>query len=191
MIRSMHSESRWISSLREFRSPRTVAFCGVMCALAAALGSFATINVGPYLKVGVSGLPNRIVDFLFGPAVGAFFSGALEVIKFLLRPDGVYFPGFTLSAVLGGVIYGFAFYKRPVTLPRCFCAHALVKTFVNIGLNTLWLSILYNRAAWALLPARIVGNLVSLPVDTVITYVLLRAVERVIPHLRKKNPAMR
>ena len=98
------AESRWVSSLREFRSPRAVAFCGVMCALAVVLGQIATINMGPYLKIGLSGMPNQVVDMLFGPSVGAIFSGALEVLKYVLRTDGVYFPGFTLSAMAAGAV---------------------------------------------------------------------------------------
>ena len=168
----------WGSSLREFRSPRTVAFCGVMGALAVLLGTVATINLGPYLKIGLSGLPNQIVDHLFGPAVGAFFSGALEVIKFALRPDGVYFPGFTLSAVAAGAIYGTLFYRQPVSIWRVTLAHTLVKLFVNLGLNTLWLTILYKKAVWALLPARALTNFVRLPGDVLVTWLLLSAIER-------------
>ncbi|MDY2649236.1 MAG: folate family ECF transporter S component, partial [Pyramidobacter porci] len=124
-------ENRWLGSLREFRSIRVVAFCGVMCALAMILSAVATVNLGPYVKIGLSGIPNQVVDYLFGPAAGALFSGALEVIKFMLRPDGVYFPGFTLSAVLAGVIYGTVLYRRPLSVARVFVAHLLVKLIVN------------------------------------------------------------
>ena len=76
MSSQLNNEKRWRASLREFRSPRAVAFCGVMCALSIVLGTFATINLGPYLKIGLSGLPNQVVDYLFGPVAGAIFSGA-------------------------------------------------------------------------------------------------------------------
>ncbi len=187
MSSSPHKPSgMWRSSLRELRSPRTVAFCGLMCAASVVLGAVATINLGPYLKIGLSGLPNQVVDFLFGPAVGAFFSGALEVIKFALRPDGPYFPGFTLSAMAAGVIYGALLYRRPVSVARVAVAHAIVKLLVNMGLNTLWLNILYKKAVWALLPARAMTNLIRLPGDVLVTWVLLSAVERLIlPRMRR------
>ena len=183
------AESRWVSSLREFRSPRAVAFCGVMCALAVVLGQIATINMGPYLKIGLSGMPNQVVDMLFGPSVGAIFSGALEVLKYVLRPDGVYFPGFTLSAMAAGAVYGLAFYRRPVTVTRVACAHVFIKLFVNLGLNTLWLSILYKKAVWALLTARVAGNLLRLPGDVIVTYVMLKTVERAVLPLFKRRSA--
>lgn len=57
-------ENRWLGSLREFRSIRVVAFCGVMCALAMILSAVATVNLGPYVKIGLSGIPNQVVDYL-------------------------------------------------------------------------------------------------------------------------------
>ncbi len=178
---------RWRASTREFRSGRAVTFCGLMCALSVVLGQVATVNLGPYQKIGLSGLPNQAVCFLFGPAAGAVFSGALEVLKFALRPDGVYFPGFTLSAVAAGVVYGYAYYRRPASLTRAACAHTLVTLFINIGLNTLWLCILYKKAVAALLPLRLATNLIRLPCETIVSYLLLKTLERlVLPMFRRE-----
>lgn len=102
------------------------------------------------------------------------------MIKFMLRPDGVYFPGFTLSAVLAGVIYGTVLYRRPLSVARVFVAHLLVKLIVNLGCNTLWLVILYKKAVWAIFPARAMTNLIRLPGDVLVTYLLLKTVERTI-----------
>ncbi len=181
-------ENRWLQSLRELKSLRTVTFCGVMCALAVIISSVATIRLGPYVKVGFSGLPNHMVEFLFGPAVGALFSGVLEVLKYVLRPDGPYFVGFTVSAVLGGIIFGSMLYRRPLTIWRVLAAQVLVKTIVNLGLNTLWLVILYRKAVWVIFPARLTANLIRLPVDTVIMYLLLKVVQRsVLPAFTRKT----
>ncbi len=178
-------ENRFSESLRELRSLRVVTFCGVMGALAVVLGALTTISLGPYVKFGLSGLPDQAVDFLFGPAVGAVFSGALEVVKFVLRPDGVYFPGFTLSAVLSGLIWGFALYRRPLTLSRVIAAQLIIKIFINLGCNTLWLVVLYQKAAWAIFPARVLANVTRLPAEILISYVLLKTLERsVLPIFR-------
>ena len=60
-------------SMREFRNIRTITACGLFAALALILNSF-TVQIGNYLKIGVSGLPNEMVDVLFGPAVGSLFA---------------------------------------------------------------------------------------------------------------------
>ncbi len=174
------SVNRWIGSLKEFQSLRTIVFCGMMAAIAVILGYVATIRIGQYIRIGFSGLPNQVVDYLFGPAIGAIFGAALDVIKWFFQPSGDFFPGFTISAALGGIIYGFAFYKKNVSLPRVFVAQLIVKVFVNIGLNSLWLKMLYDQAILALLPGRILSNAIMLPIDTFITYAMLKAVDRTI-----------
>ncbi len=174
------SVNRWIDSLREFKNLRNVVFCGMMAAIAIILGYVATIRIGQYIRIGFSGLPNQVVDYLFGPAIGAMFGAALDIIKWFLQPTGDFFPGFTISAALGGIIYGFAFYKKNVTVLRVFSAQLIVKIFVNICLNSLWLKMLYDQAILALLPGRILSNAIMLPIDTFITYVMLKAVDRTI-----------
>ena len=172
--------NRWIGSLAEFKKIRNVVFCGMMAAIAIILGYVATINIGQYIRIGFSGLPNQVVDCLFGPAVGAIFGAALDIIKWFIKPTGDFFPGFTISAALGGIIYGFAFYKKKISLVRVFIAHLIVSVFVNVGLNSLWLKILYDQAIMVMLPGRILKNAIMLPIDTFITYAMLRAVERTI-----------
>ncbi|MEE3405244.1 MAG: folate family ECF transporter S component [Acutalibacteraceae bacterium] len=172
--------SLWIRSLREFKKLNVVAFCGMMCAVAMALNMVASITVGPYIRIGFSGLPNQVVAYLFGPAVGGIFGGALDVIKYILKPEGAFFPGFTISAILGGVIYGALLYKKKLQIGRVFAAQLLVKVFVNILLNTLWLNMLYGKAFLAILPGRLVSNAVMLPIDTAIMFFMLQAVDRTI-----------
>ena len=172
--------SLWIRSLREFKKLNVVAFCGMMCAVAMALNMVASITVGPYIRIGFSGLPNQVVAYLFGPAVGGIFGGALDVIKYILKPEGAFFPGFTISAILGGVIYGAFLYKKKLQIGRVFAAQLLVKVFVNILLNTLWLNMLYGKAFLAILPGRLVSNAVMLPIDTAIMFFMLQAVDRTI-----------
>ena len=168
----------WISSLNEFKSLRVVIFCGMMCAFAIILNYVTTIRIGDFIKIGFSGIPNQVVSYLFGPAIGGMFGGALDILKFILHPDGTYFPGFTISAILSGLIYGVILYHRPVNIGRIFLAQFLVKLFVNIGCNTLWLNMLYNKAVLLILPERIISNLIMLPIDTIICYVVLKAVDR-------------
>ena len=174
------SGSLWLRSLGEFKKVNVVAFCGMMCALAMVLNMVASISLGPYIRIGFSGLPNQVVAYLFGPVVGGIFGGTLDVIKYLIKPDGAFFPGFTVSAALGGMIYGAMLYKKKLTLVRVCVAQLLVKLFVNIFLNTLWLNILYGKAFMAILPGRVISNAVMLPIDTAIMFFMLQAVDRTI-----------
>lgn len=50
-------------SLQELCHTKTVVLCGLLAALAIVLSMVASIQLGPYIKIGFSGLPNRIVEF--------------------------------------------------------------------------------------------------------------------------------
>lgn len=187
------SETMLAKSLQELASLRTVVMCGLLAAMAVILGYTTTINIGPYIKIGFSGIPNRVVDFLFGPVVGGLFGGMLDILKFIIKPDGTFFPGFTFDAMLGGIIYGAFLYRKKVSIWRVAAACFMVKLVVNCGFNTLWISILYGKGFLVLLPARVMKNLIMWPIDTVILCAVLMAVERSIKPLlqegnRKKKP---
>ncbi|MCR4763684.1 MAG: folate family ECF transporter S component [Lachnospiraceae bacterium] len=176
---------QWVDSLRELRRVRALTMCGMMAALAIVLNFVASIDLGQYIRIGFSGVPNQIVAYLFGPAVGTLFGGVLDVLKFFVKPTGPFFPGFTLSAALGGMIYGIMLYHRPLSLRNVFLAQLIVKIVINIGLNTVWLKILYDKAILVILPGRMLSNAIMLPIDTLLTYVILKVMEQaVLPHFR-------
>lgn len=167
-------------SANTFTTVGYLATLGILGALAIALNYVASFDFGPYLRIGFSGLPNRVTDFLFGPFVGAIFGGLMDIIKFFLKPTGTFFPGFTLNAALSGVIYGIFLYKKPLRLWRVALAELLVKVFINCGLNTYWLSILYGKGFLVLLPARVIKNAIQLPIDIVILFLFLTAIYKVL-----------
>lgn len=160
-------------SLNEFKNVRVLALCGIFMALSVALKFVASIDIGQYIRIGVSDLPGMAVSALFGPAVGGIFWGMLDIVKYLVAPTGPYFPGFTISAALNGVIFGVILYKKNITIPRVFMAQLVSKVVVSLLINTAWLSILYGNAFLAMLPARIVTNAIMLPIDTALMYIVV------------------
>ncbi len=170
-------------------SPKTVdrlkelpvlCFCGLMGAAAIVLGTVATIKVGDFLRIGFSSIPNQIVAFLFGPWIGAIFGGAMDIVKWFINPTGDFFPGYTLTAILAGIIYGVFLYERPVKLWRVIAAEACVKIFCNLGLNTLWVIMTTGNAVKAIIGPRIIANAGKLPADVILMMILLSVVNKVI-----------
>ena len=156
-------------SLKELCRTKTIVLCGLLAALAIVLSLVASIQLGPYIKIGFSGLPNRIVEFLFGPVVGCLFGGALDLLKYVLKPDGPFFFGFTFNAMLSGSLL----YRRPVSIKRIVIAEFFVKLVINCGLNTLWISMLYGKGFIALLGPRVIKNVIMLPIDSFILFFAL------------------
>ena len=146
----------YLDSFKELKVTHNLVLCGLMAALAVVLNYTTSIFITPNIRIGFSGLPNRVVEYLFGPWVGAVFGGTLDILKYMLKPDG------------GAFFFGYTF-------------------IVNCGLNTLWLAVLNGNAFMAILPARVIKNLIMLPVDTAVLFFVLTFVTRLVnmPEFRR------
>ena len=156
-------------SRQELKKVSTITACAMFGALSVVL-SYYSIRVTPNLKVGLGALPNELVDYLFGPFVGPLFGGAMDIIKYMLQPDGGFMPGFTFNAMLAAFIYGMFLYQKPLSLKRMLIAKLIVVVLCNIILGTWWLSMINGRAWIALLPARAIKNLIQWPVDSILFF---------------------
>ena len=108
-----------------------MAVIAMLLALAVVLAIFGTVQVTDFLKIGFSFLPNEIAAMLFGPSVGGIVAGVADILKYLVKPVGAFFPGFTVSAVAGGILYGLILYKKPLTVWRIVAAKVVVAILVN------------------------------------------------------------
>jgi ECF transporter S component (folate family) len=176
------------SSLHEFRNIRCVTLTAMLGAISIIIGTYFTFMIGNSLKIGFSYLPNEFLFYMFGPAVGAIFGAAMDILTFILKPTGPYFYGFTLSAILKGLIYGLILYKKPLSLRRIFIANAISLIFITLLLDTYWLTLLYGKAFLIFLSERLV-KIVLLPVETFLLYLLIKGVEAsgVVRLFRSKN----
>jgi ECF transporter S component (folate family) len=170
----------YANSLKELFVTKNIVLCGLMAALAVVLSMTASVEVGPYIRIGFSGIPNRVIECLFGPVAGCLFGGALDILKYMLKPSGPFFFGFTFNVMLAGVIYGSILYKKTVSIKRIIVAELLIKILVNCILNTLWISMLYGKGFFALLPLRVLKNAIMLPIDSAILYFALIYVKKLV-----------
>ncbi|MEF9954469.1 MAG: folate family ECF transporter S component [Clostridium sp.] len=165
-------------SYRELKNVRTITTAAMFLAISVVLGYF-TIEAGPYLKIGFGTVANQFVYYLFGPVVGGLYGGVLDLVKYIVKPTGGFFPGFTFNAILAGIIYGTLLYHRPLTFKRVLGVHFIVIMVCNVCLNTLWLSMLSGKAIMVLIPMRLVKNLIMWPVDTAIFYLIAKEMEHI------------
>ncbi len=174
LIRAQFSESA-----RSLRRTQTLTSVGVLLAIQMLLSSFGVFQLTESVKISLAHLALVPTAILFGP-VAAGIQGALsDILGYLLRPSGPYFPGFTLTALLTGVLYGLLLYKTQRKYWQIVAARLLVVVLVNIGLNTVFLAMLYGPAQWAALPLRIAKNALLFPIDCVLLGSVCRVVERI------------
>lgn len=175
------------ASLHELKDLRNVVFCGLLGAMAIALDQFTTIKIGEYIRIGFSGYPNRICDYLFGPVTGAIFGAVMDILKFMVKPDGVFNPLFTLVPMVAAFICGIFWYRKKVTIWRVAIAQLFVKVICNIFLNTWFISITGGKAMMAIIGPRVIRNLVMWPIDTIFMFVILTAIERALRGMRRQT----
>ena len=167
----------WKSAAKELKSVRSITGAAIFAAMSPILALF-TIQVNQFLSIGFTSLTHAMTGYFFGPLVAAMSGGIADVIKYLLKPDGPFFPGFTLNEILVGFIYGLFFYKRKITLPKCISARLIVTVGINLTLTPLWLAMLYGNAYKFMVPARIIKNIRMIPIDIFLLYTLLKFCEK-------------
>ena len=122
-------------------------------------------------------LPIALSGMLYGPVLTGSLGAVVDILKYFTRNDGgAFFPGFTISEFIVGFLYGLFLYRKRVTLPRVFMARLTVTVVNNLFLTPLWLSMLYGDAFVALVASRIVKNIIMLPIETALLYVILKQV---------------
>lgn len=160
-------------SFQELRNLRSMVMAAMLLAIAVVLGFF-TLQLTEFIKIGFAYIANEFAGMMFGPVVGSLIGALADILKYMVNPTGPFFPGFTISGFLGGLIYGIVLYKKPFSVKRVIVANTLVTVLVNLLLNTYWLTLLYGNAYMALLPARIVKQLVMLPIEVILFYAVAR-----------------
>lgn len=160
-------------SLLELKNLKSMVMAAMLLAIAVVLGFF-TLQLTEFIKIGFAYIANEFAGMMFGPVVGSLIGGMADILKYMVNPTGPFFPGFTISGLCGGLIYGMVLYKKPLSMKRVIAANTLVTILVNLLLNTYWLTLLYGNAYMALLPARIVKQLVMLPIEVIIFYAVAK-----------------
>ena len=151
----------------------------MLIALHIVLTRFLSVNLTDMVRITFGFLPLSLCGMLLGP-IPAMITGAIsDILGYVIYPTGAYHFGFTLSAILSGLIYGVVFYQKDVKLIHIIIAKLLVDTLINIGLNTLWVHQLYGRAIMVLLPSRSLKNLLQFPIDIFILYPTIILVKKI------------
>ena len=144
-----------------------VVTAALLLAMEIVLTRFCSIST-PIVRIGFGFLPIAMLGILLGPWWAAVTYALGDFIGAILFPTGQFFPGFTLTAFLSGLVFGLVLHKKTVTYRRALLASCLVVLLFDLVLNTYWLTLLMGNAFWMLLPTRIVKAALMIPVETVL-----------------------
>ncbi len=212
----------------------------------------------PALRIGFGEIPILISGIIYGPLLGGITGAIADLIGVMVNPQGAFFPGFTLSSILWGVIPGVLYslikknkfkfnfnvingivltliatgivfvlfdnkvlamkngayymYDKPMPLIYAVLYVLIVALFITIpfimtrkgrakndvysidkiafmitipyiiislGLNTLWLSMMFKKGFLILLPGRILAGLIIIPLHTTIVYTISKSFKHI------------
>ena len=176
-----------------------------MCAMLVAIGvvlSFLRIPISQITEITLTGLPIAAAAFMFGPVSAAAVGALIDVVGFFVRPMGPYFPGFTISNALIGVIYGVFLWQlkwcsdnmreqHPVLasdrglLARIALSHLIKTLFISLLLNCVWLSVFYGMPFKAVVIGSIPKEAINFPIEVALIFAVLKVIQKVKPMERQ------
>ena len=160
-----------------------MVFSAMLITLSVILTRFLSINpmIGGtvVIRLGLGLLPILFAGVFLGPVYGAIVGGLADLIGALLFPIGPYFPGFTLSSALMGLIPGVCYIKRNTHWPMLLGTTTVSLAVGSVLLNTLWMQMIAGKGYWVYLLPRLVAAAIMIPAFTFMLYVLCKALRPV------------
>lgn len=142
-------------------STKKIIYISLFISLSIVLTRMFSFYALPTVRVGFGNVPIMLSGILLGPMSGAVTGGLSDLVGMLIFPSGgPYFPGFTLSKMVLGAIPGFMARRSKGSGPvRMALAVVVAEIVSSLVLDTIWLSIYYNKGIMVLLPPRIITRI--------------------------------
>lgn len=169
--------------MRGFTAKR-IAVMGMLVALEAIIARFGTLRPTESIRISLDFIPIVVTAVLFGPVPAMIISILADVLGAFLFPVGPYFPGFTVTAALTGLLYGLMLY-RSQAMPRVAAAVLLHQGILSLLLNTLWLKVLYGMPYWPTLAGRLPQCGILIVLEMVLIPIIARNVQRIRKQVRE------
>lgn len=156
---------------------REITTLGLLIALEIVFARFCSVQAWN-IRIGFSFLPIVMAAVLYGAIPAAIVAGIADILGAVLFPStGAYFPGFTLTACLMGLVFGIFLYSRQ-TKWRILGAVLVNQLVLSLLLNTFWISVVYHSPFLPLMATRIVQCAVVGPVQVAAIGALTRLNDR-------------
>lgn len=157
---------------------KKIILSGILLALLIVLNRFVSIKT-PLLVISFSFVPITMAAIWLGPKYSTLIAALGDFIGAILFPFGTYFPGFTLSAGLVGLIYGLFLYRKPgeeISNKKFFfklvISNLLVLGVVEIFVVSIWLNILFGKAYMVVVSTRVLTQVIMFPIRIVTIFFL-------------------
>ena len=156
----------------------------ILAALSIVLRRFFTITIPVNKKIGIGYMPIILSGILYGPWFGGLTGALSDVVGMLINPDGIFHPGFTLSAFLMGFgpgLISFYFFNDKIEeklnlkiILSCIFGFMIIRLL----LDSIWLQ-QYSRNPYRIyVLRRVPKQLIETVLNTIILKIIVPRVQK-------------
>lgn len=154
---------------------KRLTLLSMLIALNVVMAELLKIKIIPgVLELSFNFLPIAVSGMLFGAPGAMLVAVTADIIGALIFSGSNFFFGYTLTALCTGLFYGLFLHKKPMKLWKILLAQALVSFICYAFLNTLWAYVMGYGKSQAFIKTRLLVNLVSYPIYSLILCLLSR-----------------
>ncbi|MGE5495636.1 MAG: folate family ECF transporter S component [Burkholderiales bacterium] len=169
-----------------FFNLRTLIVLALLAALGAVFSAFLSVEITPAgvktIEVSLTPVPVMLAGIFFGPLAGGLVGFVADFAGFFMNTQGqAYNPVFSLTMALFGVIAAL-FYLRSQknSIWKVTGAALSAQVVCSVVLNTLLINIFYGVPLAALVPTRLVGAAIELPLYAWLLMTLTEALRPIV-----------
>ena len=154
---------------------KKIILSAMLLAIFIILNRFISIKT-EVLVISFTFVPMMMSAVWLGPKYSTIIALLGDLLGAILFPFGPYFPGFTVSSAISGLIYGLFLYPKKEEFStkqfiiRLILSSLLVLGVVNIFITSFWIHMLYGKAYFVIMTSRIVTQVVMLPIQVIVIY---------------------
>ena len=165
----------WADARAQLKNVRMLTLAGIITAASIVLESFPICLLGTSLKIYFSFLVISLGCYVYGPAVGILVGFANDTLGFLISSFGEpYFPGYLITAMLSGLIYGTLLYRQRITVLRLVVVRLVINYGSNVLLGSVWKAMLYGKGYYYYFTTGLVKNTTMLPIEVLLMVLMFQ-----------------
>ncbi|NLK39928.1 MAG: folate family ECF transporter S component [Clostridiales bacterium] len=176
----------WKTAASELNNLKIIVLASMLIALASVLGTLQ-IYITPLIRVQISFLITGLGAMIYGPVIAMIGGVISDIVTYLLFASGPFFPGYTLSALLAGLVFALFLYRTKISPLRIIAPKFIINVFINTLLGSLWRVVMGSTGSkgYSIYVATSgIKNLLLLPLEVTLLTLIIGAV---IPFLSKKK----
>ena len=165
----------WADARAQLKNVRMLTLAGIITAASIVLESFPIYLLGTSLKIYFSFLVISLGCYVYGPGVGFLVGFANDTLGFLISSFGEpYFPGYLITAMLSGLIYGTLLYRQRITVLRLVVVRLVINYGSNVLLGSVWKAMLYGKGYYYYFTTGLVKNTTMLPIEVLLMVLMFQ-----------------